>query len=370
MMKKSLMKRTLALVLALIMSLSLVACGSNGGTSSASGISLADIGEVSLINDDMAAYMADDLDRTSRYATGGSELSKPKPVSLSWTAKDATSFEVKVSEKEDLSDAWVYTATEAALDVYNLKVGTTYYWAVTATKADGSTATSDIGSFTTAADMPRAIYCDGITNMRDLGGWTTEDGKTVKQGMLYRSGRLNANKVETVFPEITAAGLETMKQLGIKTELDLREAENNEIGGLTESLIEGAKYVNIPMIGELNKTRSNNDAQMLQVFELLGDKNNYPLVFHCSIGTDRTGYLSYVINALLGVPAESLQRDYLLSNFGSIGGSRNIARIKGDYIDYINNYEGATLAEKAENFLLDLGVKQEQINTVREVMLG
>jgi len=369
-MKKSLMMRLSALVLALLITLSLVACGGSGGTASGSGISLTDVGEVSLVNDDMAAYMADDVTRTSRYAAGTAELSKPKAVSLSWTAKDATSFEVKVGEKEDLSDAWVFTATESALDVYNLKVGTTYYWAVTATKADGSTVASETGSFTTAADMPRAIYCDGITNMRDLGGWTTEDGKTVKQGMLYRSGRFNSNKTEVVTPEITAAGLETMKMLGIKTELDLREAENNEIGCLTESLIEGAQYVNIPMIGELNKTRSNNDDEMLQVFELLGDKNNYPLVFHCSIGTDRTGYLSYVINALLGVPEESLQRDYLLSNFGQIGGSRNIARIKSDYIDYINGFDGATLAEKAENFLLDLGVKPEQIATVREVMLG
>jgi len=369
-MKKSLTKRVLALVLALMMSLSLVACGGEGGSSSASGISLADIGEVSLVNDTMAEYMADDISRTSRYAAGTAELSKPKPVSLSWTAKDATSFEVKVGEKEDLSDAWVFTATETALDVYNLKVGTTYYWAVTATKADGSTDTSATGSFKTAADMPRTIDCDGITNMRDLGGWTTEDGKVVKQGLLYRSGRLNSNKTEVVTPEITAAGLEVMAQLGIKTELDLREAENNEIGSLTESLIAGAKYVNIPMIGELNKTRSNNDAQMLQVFELLGDKSNYPVVYHCSIGTDRTGYLSYVINALLGVPEESLQRDYLLSNFGNIGGSRKIARIQNDYINYINDFEGANLAEKTENFLLGLGVKQEQIDTVREVMLG
>lgn len=366
-MKKSLVKRSLALVLALLMSLSLVACGEGG---SSSGVSLADIGEVSLVNDTMAEYMADDISRTSRYAAGTAELSKPKPVSLSWTAQDGTSYEVKVSEKEDLSDAWVYTATETALDVYNLKVGTTYYWAVTATKADGSTVTSNTGSFKTAADMPRTINCDGITNMRDLGGWTTEDGKVVKQGLLYRSGRFNSNKTEVVTPEITEAGLAVMAQLGIKTELDLREAENNEIGCLTESLIEGAKYVNIPMIGELNKTRSLNDDEIVQIFELLGDKSNYPLVFHCSIGTDRTGYLGYVINALLGVPEESLQRDYLLSNFGQIGGSRNIARIKGDYIDYINGFDGATLADKTENFLLSLGVKQEQIDTVREVMLG
>ena len=359
---KNTVKRFLALALALIMTLSLVACGSSGG---GKGITLTDPGQVSLMNEGIAEYMADDASRVTRYATGQDELSHPKAAVLTWNGGTAP-YTVKVGEKQDLSDAWTFTADAATVEVINLKVGTTYYWSVT----DSASVASETGSFTTAADAPRTIKCPGVANMRDLGGWKTEDGKTVNQGLIYRCGRLNVNSAEVVTPEILDIGLEVMDQLGIKTELDLRESFNNEIGSLTESLIDGAQYVNIPMIGELNKTRSLNDAEILQIFELLADESNYPFIIHCSIGTDRTGYVSYLINALLGVPYESLERDYLLSNFGKIGGSRNIARIENDYIKYINGFDGATLADKTENYLLGLGVTQQQIDAVRSIMLG
>ena len=357
---KNITKRLLALALALLMTLSLVACGGGGKK-----ITLTAVGEVSLLNEWVAEYMADDADRVTRYGTGQEERSCPKPVTLAWNG-GAAPYTVKVGEKQDLSDAQTFTAEAATLDVYNLKVGTTYYWSVT----DSAAAASDIGSFTTAADAPRTIKVDGVANVRDLGGWKTEDGKTVKQGMVFRGGRLNVNSIEVAMPEILPSGQEALAQLGIKTELDLRQAENNEIGSLTESFIAGAQYVNIPMIGELNKTRSYNDDEILQVFELLGNEANYPVYVHCSIGTDRTGYVCYLINALVGVPYETLERDYLLSNLGKIGGSRNIARIKNDYIEYINKFDGATLAEKTANYLLSLGVTQAQIDTVRKVMVG
>ena len=363
---KNTIKRTLALLLALLMTLSLVACGGEGGNGGGGKkISLTEVGEVSLHNQWVAEYMADDADRITRYGTGQEERSCPKPVTLAWNG-GAAPYTVKVGEKQDLSDAQTFTAEAATLDVYNLKVGTTYYWSVT----DSASAASDTGSFTTAADGPRTIKVDGVANVRDLGGWKTADGKTVNQGKIFRGGRLNVNSIEVVMPEILPTGLEAMAQLGIKTELDLRQADNNEIGSLTESLIKGAQYVNIPMIGELNKTRSLNDDEILQVFALLGDEANYPVYVHCSIGTDRTGYVCYLVNALVGVPYETLERDYLLSNLGKIGGSRNIARIKNDYIEHINKFDGATLAEKTANYLLSLGVTQAQIDTVRKVMVG
>jgi protein tyrosine/serine phosphatase len=51
---------------------------------------------------------------------------------------------------------------------------------------------------------------------------------------------------------------------------------------------------------------------------VLADESNYPIFFHCAIGTDRTGTLAYLINGLLGVPEEDLYYDYCFSNFGAI----------------------------------------------------
>ena len=82
------------------------------------------------------------------------------------------------------------------------------------------------------------------------------------------------------------------------------------------------------------------------VFEILADESNYPLVFHCSIGTDRTGFIAYLIGGLLGVGQEELEREFLFSNFGYIGGSRNLDYMKA-YVPAIDKYEGNTLSEKS-----------------------
>lgn len=184
----------------------------------------------------------------------------------------------------------MYTQKRTSLYVYNLKSATTYYWTVSA-----GDVVSDMGIFSTADCQPRNIYCDGVTNMRDLGGWKTEDGRRVKQGLLYRSGQWEKPGASLV---ITDKGVATLQELGIVTEIDLR---NEAVGKVTKSAIE---------------------------IEILADENNYPIVFHCAIGTDRTGYVAFLINTLLGVEKEALYRDYLFSNFGNLGASRGLTPVK------------------------------------------
>ena len=73
---------------------------------------------------------------------------------------------------------------------------------------------------------------------------------------------------------------------------------------------------------------------------------------------------------LLGVSAEDLDRDYLLSNFGAIGSSRLLNRIQDNDLHPIQGLPGAALSEKIEGYLLGLGVAQSDIDTLRAVMLG
>ena len=97
---------------------------------------------------------------------------------------------------------------------------------------------SAVQSFTTTSYMPRFIDCDGVTNMRDLGGYNA-DGGVVKQGMIFRSGRLNASYTTNYKVEITDEGKKTLEQLGIKTEIDLRTTayKDNELGGLEKATV-------------------------------------------------------------------------------------------------------------------------------------
>jgi len=319
-------------------------------------IQLADLGVVDFHTEEQKAYLDDSY--LFPRGRGVEELSRPEAIILTWESSIyAEEYTVRISEQADMAEAKVYTTGRKEVYLYNLKAATTYYWTVTAGEVTSVTA-----SFSTADCLPRNIYCDGITNMRDLGGWKTVDGRRVKQGLMYRSGQWAKSGSGT--PMITEAGVATMKELGIVTELDLR----NEASGLDPCPVDGVAVIHKPMEASGNFYGTNRE-MVVEIFEVLADKANYPMVFHCAIGTDRTGYIAFLINALLGVEEESLYRDYLFSNYGNIGNSRAITGVKLDYMNRILGYGSGTGAENCEAFLLDIGVKQEHIDAVRSILL-
>jgi len=53
--------------------------------------------------------------------------------------------------------------------------------------------------------------------------------------------------------------------------------------------------------------------RLVNSLELIADRNNHPLVFHCSAGKDRTGVLAAMLLAATGVIDEDIVRDYALS---------------------------------------------------------
>ncbi len=51
-----------------------------------------------------------------------------------------------------------------------------------------------------------------------------------------------------------------------------------------------------------------------ELFLSLGDQNQLPALFHCTMGKDRTGWAAAALLSLLGVPKEVVIEDYLRSN--------------------------------------------------------
>ena len=353
------MKRIVSLVLTLIVLLSAVACAP--AASQPSGpqgpIRPANLGVVDFHTELQQSYLEDSY----LYPTGKGdrELSYPQSIKLSWESDIAAdAYTVRLSESPDMSNAKEYTAYAKSMNVANLKAATTYYWTVTAEDT-----TSDVATFSTADCLPRNIHCAGVTNMRDLGGWKTADGGRVKQGLLYRSGQWRRVNEDAAL--ITDEGIQTMRDLGIVTELDLREEAQ---GLVSRSEVEGVNYILCPMTGA-GSFFVNNREMIVEIFEVLADEKNYPMVFHCAIGTDRTGYIAFLINALLGVAQEDLYRDYMFSNYGNIGSSRALGGVRNDYMDRILKYGDGTSAENCEAFLLEIGVEQAHIDAVRAILL-
>lgn len=316
--------------------------------------------------DRQSAYLKDETENINKYAEGTQEYSRPVQHLYKWNGGKSP-YTVYLSEKKNYSNPLIFNTNENQLVLTNLKIHSNYYVKVTSA--------NDVvkeDEFTTENTIIRNMYVSGVTNVRDLGGYTIGDNYT-KQGLIFRTGRLNENHTDQVTDKISEKGKNTMlNEMKVKTEIDLRLTSNNEVGSLTEGtgvLGSGVSYYQCPMDFNISVDEEINVNAVKKVFEILGNSSNYPLFFHCSIGTDRTGYIAWLINACLGVNEDDLYHDYLFSNFGNIGGKRTKDNIKNSYVKSINNTAGASLKEKAINYLLNKGVKQNQIDTLYSVML-
>lgn len=310
-----------------------------------------------------ANYLAGDYKQIRSYGKGVEELSKPKSITISWKSdKKVQNYKFYLSEQEEFTNYRMFETTISQIDLKNLKINIKYYWYVEFVE---SNVKSKVETFIINDCAPRNIDIDGVTNVRDIGGYKIGE-KYTNQGLIYRSARFNEN--ETTTNLVTDKGIkEFVDDLGVKTELDLRKTDNNENGGITSSpLGESVNYVSIPMKTGGNYMMINEDV-LKDVFSVLGDKNNYPIVIHCSIGTDRTGAICFLINGLLGVEKINLYQDYLFSNFGNIGGNRMPSTID-DYIQIINREEGNTLSEKIYNYLIKNNVEKQDIDNLIEIM--
>ena len=307
-----------------------------------------------------------------RYAKGLSELSRPDAITLKWSVsseKTIDSYEVAIFEEDclsgfdDVSDPYFLVTEETEISVYNLKTATVYYWTVSAITDNGKIKSGE-ACFTTSDDLPRNIYCDGVTNFRDIGGYKTKHGKRVEQGLIYRCAALNYKSNIG----ITESGLETLDRLGIKTEIDLRG--NEESGYISQGYLgNDMGYFRVPMVYEGNALTANFE-QIKEVFDILAQEDNYPLIFHCAIGTDRTGLIAFLINGLLGVDVRDLYLDYVWSNFGNIGSSRSAELIKNNYVWLIEPYDGAELKDKVYNYLnKEVGIDKAVLNKIMYILL-
>ena len=263
-----------------------------------------------------------------------------------------------------MSNCWIYNSKSTSIYVYNLKLNTTYYYQVNAIYSK-ATFTSDISSFKTEDSIIRNIYVEGVENVRDIGGYHTEDGKKIKQGLIYRTAQFNYDHSDSsaIKSEPTSNGLNTLlNELKIKTDIDVREKSNkqgkDETLGITSSPLGNSvnyKYLPLRFGGSNIYTVEQNKDNIKEFFNVCADINNYPIAFHCVRGTDRTGALAWLLEALCGVEETDLYRDYLFSNFANIGGSTiRMKNIDGFsfYPHGIEVAEGDTMSEKAMNYLV------------------
>ncbi len=172
----------------------------------------------------------------------------------------------------------------------------------------------------------RFLPFSAIFNFRDLGGYSSRDGRMVVWRRLFRADSLAS---------LTPDDREAFAALRIRTVIDLRRGSEVAGDGRVPDAA-GLTYVNLqpmhrglgwetydPAVGAA-RFLADRYLSMAEVsigefgaaVRLIADPQRSPLVMHCHGGRDRTGVLAALILALLGVPDEQIVHDYALSAEG------------------------------------------------------
>ena len=294
------------------------------------------------------------------------------------TDKEVESYEIEMSLKNNMEDAWSFPCTDNKATIQNLFIGSKYYYRVKANYAEGEPEYSFVKTLETVDAAPRIVNISGMTNCRDLGGKMTASGAKIRQGLLYRTASLDDNQSGSIINDTGRAV--ARKYLGMKTEIDLRGGPNGTGGEGSGSFTGSSKldsetdYKFIPFAysnGKDNLFR--NIIPVRRFFETLATPEAFPAFFHCRIGTDRTGLCATLLNGLLGLSLQEIYQDYLFSNFGKIGKTSTVGQANEDgiagYVHELTAFDGDTLQERVYNFLLTIGVKESTLENILDTML-
>jgi len=174
----------------------------------------------------------------------------------------------------------------------------------------------------------RVVAMDQIFNFRDLGGYYNKEKKQSQWGKLYRSASLAmASRYD----------MDALSQLGIKTMIDFRpEKENisypvkyhaeqvfsfplrgNNYNIFFDKILSGKMRKGDVLVYQqdvLSFILENNADYFIKMFDVLLEEDNYPVVFYCSLGKDRSAIATALVLAALEIDRETIIKDYLLSN--------------------------------------------------------
>lgn len=178
----------------------------------------------------------------------------------------------------------------------------------------------------TTIPRARTVALAGVFNFRDLGGYPTRDGRTVRWHTLFRADGLD---------RLTPGDVEMLRAYGLRTVIDLRmHHELEERGRFPVDTYpvtfhhlsvmdktwdrEGAARDDLPAADFLHAryTEMLDEAgsRYADALRLLAADEALPAVFHCAAGKDRTGLLAMLVLGTLGVGHDDIVEDYALTS--------------------------------------------------------
>jgi protein-tyrosine phosphatase len=225
----------------------------------------------------------------------------------------------------------------------------------------------------------RHLNFDFVRNFRDLGGYQTRNGRIVAWRKLFRSGELRHRTTDDLSLLQTETGLASV--LDLRSDVEIKQESVELITGA------GIRYHNVPFLTGGNDDNQEDELfskftsmgqfyvflledkefgnRLIEALELIAEPENHPLMFHCTLGKDRTGILSAIVLSVLGVEDEDIITDYTLtaqSMEAEINRFKNDPRTAGAVID-LPGYFWESSAKSMELFLSHI---QREHSSARE----
>ena len=219
------------------------------------------------------------------------------------------------------------------------------------------------------SDFPlRHFNLQGASNFRDLGGYATRDGHRVRWRQIFRSNHLG---------HLTASDVEVVRGLGVRSAFDFRGVEERAAAAcvieeiavhslpieptvvaalrarLQARALSSADALEIMRESYRNYVRQNTHSFRELFAHLLEDRA--PLVIHCTAGKDRTGFACALLLQALGVPADVIAEDYLLTNRFYRRDPNSSPDLPDDVRQAIGSVEASFLAAGLDTVRADYG---------------
>jgi protein-tyrosine phosphatase len=174
----------------------------------------------------------------------------------------------------------------------------------------------------------RQIALDGGSNMRDLGGWALPDGRRMRAGWMFRAASLST---------LSAVDHGRLRALSLATVIDLRSSGEQRDSpsrlprGLTVIAPGDPGTTMHPGLARNRRPHTEAEAvdmmrlgyesypdrmapALAAVFEAAAHSEGRPLLFHCTAGKDRTGFVAAIVLKAFGADGDQVMADYLATN--------------------------------------------------------
>jgi protein tyrosine/serine phosphatase len=166
----------------------------------------------------------------------------------------------------------------------------------------------------------RHLDWDGCFNVRDLGGLPATDGRPIRRGAVVRGDQAN---------RLTAAGWSALEAHGVRTIIDLRDPTERRPDAAPRPA--HLTTIELPLEDQADNEfwhhwrrfsctplyyrpfLDHASARMAAVFAAIAEADPGGVLVHCGAGRDRTGLVTLVLLALLGVSPELIAADHALS---------------------------------------------------------